>query len=47
MKYVTEQYQQQLEDLAETLMARKREQLAQPMGELLIFPVRPEGPIPA
>lgn len=37
MKYVNEQYQKQLDDLAETLMATRREQLAEPIGQLSLF----------
>lgn len=45
MKYVSPEYQQRLEDLAETLMASKREQLAQAGGQLALAEVielRPE-----
>lgn len=37
MKYVSEHYQRQLDDLAETLMADRREQVAQSVGQLALF----------
>lgn len=37
--YISPEYQKQLDDLAETLMATRREQLILPVGQLALFEV--------